>query len=34
MSTREIAQVLGKSVSSVESLLARAKQNLAKLLTL
>ena len=34
MSTREIAQVLGKSVSSVESLLARAKQNLAKLFTL
>lgn len=31
MSTKEIAVVLGKSVSSVESLLARAKQNLAKL---
>ena len=34
MTTREIAQVLGKSVSSVESLLARAKQNLSKLLML
>jgi RNA polymerase sigma-70 factor (ECF subfamily) len=34
LTTREIAQVLGKSVSSVESLLARAKQNLAKLLSL
>ena len=34
MSTKEIAVVLGKSVSSVESLLARAKQNLAKLLKL
>lgn len=34
MSTKEIGQVLGKSVSSVESLLARAKQNLAKLLKL
>ncbi len=34
MSTKEISEVMGKSVSSVESLLARAKQNLAKLLTL
>jgi len=34
MSTKEIAEVLGKSVSSVESLLVRAKQNLAKLLKL
>ena len=34
MSTKEIAVVLGKSVSSVESLLARAKQNLAKLMKL
>lgn len=34
MSTKEIAEVLGKSVSSVESLLVRAKQNLAKMLKL
>jgi RNA polymerase sigma-70 factor (ECF subfamily) len=34
LSTREIAQVLGKSISSVESLLVRAKQNLAKLLNI
>jgi RNA polymerase sigma-70 factor (ECF subfamily) len=34
MSTKEIAEVLGKSVSSVEALLARAKQKLAKLLML
>ena len=32
MSTREIAEVLHKTVSSVEALLARAKQNLAELL--
>ncbi len=32
LSTREIAEVLQKTVSSVEALLARAKQNLAELL--
>ncbi|MDQ7784831.1 MAG: RNA polymerase sigma factor [Desulfomonilaceae bacterium] len=34
MSTKEIAEVLGKSVSSVEALLARGKRNLAKSLKL